>query len=164
MNKPKNPAFKPLDCDDMERSIQLCNGIEYLIDEFQREINGKEAVQLFNSNYKGHLLKVVSHLEELIHRLTYLTAKNNKEFYYEHLYTILISLNSCPNALIITAHYLDPDQEFKRLLNRNTFEFELGQIVKKIQFIKNVLGSLSIGRKSGVRNINHCFNQTKRTA
>ena len=164
MNKPKKPAFKPLDCDDMERSIQLCNGIEYLIDEFQREINGKEAVQLFNSNYKGHLLKVVSHLEELIHRLTYLTAKNNKEFYYEHLYTILISLNSCPNTLIITAHYLDPDQEFKRLLNRNTFEFELGQIVKKIQFIKNVLGSLSIGRKSGVRSINYYFNKTKRTA
>ena len=65
---------------------------------------------------------------------------------------------------IITAHYLDPDQEFKRLLNRNTFEFELGQIVKKIQFIKRVMESLFIGRKSGVKNINRCFHQTKRTA
>lgn len=157
-------AFKPLDCDDMERSIQLCNGIEYLIDEFQREIHGKEPVQLFNRNYKEHLLKVVSHLEELIYRLTYLTTKNNKEFYYENLYTILLSLNSCPNVLIITAHYLDPDQEFKRFLNRNTFEFELGQIVKKIRFIKSVLGSLSIGRKSGVRSITHYFNQRKRSA
>ena len=30
----KQPAYRPLDCDDMERSTQLCNGIEYLIDEF----------------------------------------------------------------------------------------------------------------------------------
>ncbi|QIC73870.1 hypothetical protein FSC05_09235 [Acinetobacter indicus] len=164
MKKPIVTAFKPLDCDDMERSIQLCNGIEYLIDEFRREINGKEPAQLFNVKYKDHLLKVASHLEELIHRLAYLTAKNNRAFYYNHLYTILINLNSCPNTLIITAHYLDPDQEFKRLLNRNTFEFELGQIVKKIQFIKRVLESLFIGRKSGVKNINRCFHQTKRTA
>lgn len=164
MQRPTVPAFKPLDCDDMERSIQLCNGIEYLIDEFRREINGKEPAQLFNVEYKDHLLKVASHLEELIHRLTYLTAKNNRAFYYNHLYTILINLNSCPNTLIITAHYLDPDREFKRLLNRNAFEFELGQIVKKIQFIKQVLSSLYVGRRSGVRSINHYFNKTKRTA
>ncbi|MEK5767908.1 hypothetical protein [Acinetobacter schindleri] len=164
MQRPKVPAFKPLDCDDMERSIQLCNGIEYLIDEFQREINGKEPAQLFNIKYKDHLLKVASHLEELIHRLTYLTAKNNKEFYYGNIYAILINLNSCPNTLIITAHYMDPDREFKRLLNRNAFEFELSQIVKKIQFIKQVLSSLYVGRRSGVRSINHYFNKTKRTA
>ena len=164
MQRPKVPAFKPLDCDDMERSIQLCNGIEYLIDEFQREINGKEPAQLFNIKYIDHLLKVASHLEELIHRLTYLTAKNNKEFYYGNIYAILINLNSCPNTLIITAHYMDPDREFKRLLNRNAFEFELSQIVKKIQFIKQVLSSLYVGRRSGVRSINHYFNKTKRTA
>ncbi len=45
----KQPAYRPLDCDDMERSIQLCNGIEYLIDEFQRAINGKEPNQLYES-------------------------------------------------------------------------------------------------------------------
>ena len=79
-------AFKPLDCDDMERSIQLCNGIEYLIDEFQRQTNGKESSQLFNSEYQAQLLKIASHLEELIHRLTYLTNKNNMAFYFTHLY------------------------------------------------------------------------------
>lgn len=49
------PAFKPLDCDDMERSIQLCNGIEYLIDEFQRQTNGKEPSQLFDSEYQARV-------------------------------------------------------------------------------------------------------------
>ncbi len=37
----------------------------------------------------------------------------------------------------------------------NTFDFEVKQIVKKIQFIKPVLQSLSVGRKVGVRNISH---------
>ena len=78
----KQPAYRPLDCDDMERSIQLCNGIEYLIDDFLREIHGKEPNQLFKSEYQAHLLKIASHLEELIHRLTYLTNKNNKAFYF----------------------------------------------------------------------------------
>ena len=151
MNKPKTRAYKPLDCDDMERSIQLCNGIEYLIDEFQREINGKEPGQLFKCNYKEHLLKVVSHLEELLHRLTYLTVKNNKAFYHNNLFSILEELNVSPNALIITAHYLDPDNEFRRLVNRNALDFELLKITKKIQFIKSVLQSLYVGKRAGIR-------------
>jgi len=151
----KNPVYKPLDCYDMERSIQLCNGIEYLIDEFQREITGKEPGQLFNSEYQAHLLKIASHLEELIHRLTYLANKNNKAFYFNHLYAILKSLSCTPNALIITAYHIDPTHEFKRLVNRNTFDFEVRQIVKKIQFIKPVLQSLAEGRKSGLRSISH---------
>lgn len=155
MKKPIVTAFKPLDCDDMERSIQLCNGIEYLIDDFLREIHGKEPNQLFKSEYQAHLLKIASHLEELIHRLTYLTNKNNKAFYFNCLYSILKSLSSASNPLIITAFHLDPKHEFKRLLNRNTFEFEVTQITKKIRFIKPVLQSLAVGRKSGVRSITH---------
>ncbi|WP_180060034.1 hypothetical protein [Acinetobacter sp. YH12135] len=151
----KQPAYRPLDCDDMERSIQLCNGIEYLIDEFQRAINGKEPNQLYESSYQMQLLKIADNLEELIYRLTYLANKNNKAFYFTHLYAILKSLSCTPNTLIITAYHLDPKHEFKRLLNRNTFDFEVKQIVKKIQFIKPVLQSLSVGRKSGVRNISH---------
>lgn len=153
----KQPAYRPLDCDDMERSIQLCNGIEYLIDEFQRAINGKEPNQLYESSYQMQLLKIADNLEELIYRLTYLANKNNKAFYFTHLYAILKSLSCTPNTLIITAYHLDPKHEFKRLLNRNTFDFEVKQIVKKIQFIKPVLQSLSVGRKSGVRNISHSF-------
>ncbi|MQW91953.1 hypothetical protein GFH30_00940 [Acinetobacter wanghuae] len=151
MANTKVVAFRPLDCDDMERSIQLCNGIEYLIDEFLRQTNGKESRQLLNSEYQHHLLKIADHLEELIHRLTYLADKNNKEFYFSHLYSILKSLNCMPNTLIITAFYLDPTREFKRLVNRNTFNFEVGQIVKKIKFIKSVLQSLYVGRKSGIK-------------
>ena len=151
----KQPAYRPLDCDDMERSIQLCNGIEYLIDEFQRAINGKEPNQLYESSYQMQLLKIADNLEELIYRLTYLANKNNKAFYFNCLYSILKSLSCTPNTLIITAYHLDPKHEFKRLLNRNTFDFEVKQIVKKIQFIKPVLQSLSVGRKSGVRNISH---------
>lgn len=157
MKNIKGLTYKPLDCDDMERSIQLCNGIEYLIDDFLREINGKEPVQLFKSEYQANLLKVASHLEELIHRLTYLANKNNKAFYFRHLYAILKSLSYAPNPLIITAYHLDPKHEFKRLINRNAFEFEVGQIVKKIQFIKSVLQSLAVGRKSGIRSISHSF-------
>lgn len=153
----KQPAYRPLDCDDMERSIQLCNGIEYLIDEFQRAINGKEPNQLYESSYQMQLLKIADNLEELIYRLTYLANKNNKAFYFTHLFAILKSLSCTPNTLIITAYHLDPKHEFKRLLNRNTFDFEVKQIVKKIQFIKPVLQSLSVGRKSGVRNISHSF-------
>ena len=153
----KQPAYRPLDCDDMERSIQLCNGIEYLIDEFQRAINGKEPNQLYESSYQMQLLKIADNLEELIYRLTYLANKNNKAFYFTHLYAILKGLSCAPNPLIITAYHLDPKHEFKRLLNRNTFDFEVKQIVKKIQFIKPVLQSLSVGRKSGVRNISHSF-------
>lgn len=157
MKNIKGLTYKPLDCDEMERSIQLCNGIEYLIDEFQRQTNGKESSQLFNSEYQAHLLKIASHLEELIHRLTYLANKNNKAFYFRHLYAILKSLSCTPNTLIITAYHLDPKHEFKRLLNRNTFDFEVRQIVKKIQFIKPVLQSLAVGRKSGIRSISHSF-------
>jgi len=153
----KQPAYRPLDCDDMERSIQLCNGIEYLIDEFQRAINGKEPNQLYESSYQMQLLKIADNLEELIYRLTYLANKNNKAFYFTHLYAILKSLSCTPNTLIITAYYLDPKHEFKRLLNRNTFDFEVKQIVKKIQFIKPVLQSLAVGRKSGIRSISHSF-------
>ena len=153
----KQPAYKPLDCNDMERSIQLCNGIEYLIDEFQRAINGKEPNQLYESSYQMQLLKIADNLEELIYRLTYLANKNNKAFYFTHLYAILKSLSCAPNPLIITAYHLDPKHEFKRLLNRNTFDFEVKQIVKKIQFIKPVLQSLAVGRKSGIRSISHSF-------
>lgn len=155
----KKPVYKPLDCDDMQRSIQLCNGIEYLIDEFQREINGKDPNQLYKHEYQSQLLKIVDNLEELIYRLTYLAGKNNKEFYFNHLYAILKSLSCAPNALIITAYYLDPKHDFKRLVNRNTFEFELSQIVNRIQFIKPVLHSLSIGRKEGIRSISHSFSK-----
>lgn len=151
----KQPAYRPLDCDDMERSIQLCNGIEYLIDEFQRAINGKEPNQLYESSYQIQLLKIADNLEELIHRLTYLADKNNKKFYFQHLFSILKSLTATPNVLIITAYYLDPKKEYKRIVNRNTFNFEIEKIVKKIQFIKPVLQSLSVGRKSGVRSIAH---------
>lgn len=154
----KQPVYKPLNCDDMERSIQLCNGVEYLIDEFQREINGKEPVQLYRSDYQLQLLKIADNLEELIHRLTYLADKNNKVFYFHHLYAILKSLSCTPNTLIITAYYLDPQREFKRLVNRNTFEFEVGEIVKKIRFIKSVLLSLYSGKKSGLRLISK-YNQ-----
>ena len=149
----KKPAYKPLDCYDMERSILLCNGVEYLIDEFQRGINGKEPRQLYESDYQLQLLKIADNLEELIHRLTYLAHKNNKEFYFNNLYAILKSLSCAPNVLIITAYYLDPQREFKRFVNRNTFEFELNQIVKKIQFIKPVLQSLYNGKKAGLRSI-----------
>lgn len=149
----KQPAYRPLDCDDMERSIQLCNGIEYLIDEFQRAINGKEPNQLYESSYQMQLLKIADNLEELIYRLTYLADKNNKEFYFQHLFSILKSLTTTPNVLIITAYYLDPKNEYKRIVNRNTFNFEIEQIVKKIQFIKPVLQSLSVGRKSGIKYI-----------
>lgn len=153
----KQPAYRPLDCDDMERSIQLCNGIEYLIDEFQRAINGKEPNQLYESSYQMQLLKIADNLEELIYRLTYLANKNNKAFYFRHLYAILKSLSYAPNPLIITAYYLDPKHEFKRFINRNAFEFEVKQIVKKIQFIKPVLLSLAAGRKSGIRSISRAF-------
>lgn len=95
-------------------------------------------------------------MEELIHRLTYLTSKNNKEFYFNNLYTILKNLSCTPNVLIITAYYLDPKGEYKRLINRNTFTFELNQIVKKIQFIKPVLQSLYNGRKAGIRLMSRC--------
>ena len=151
----KQPAYKPLDCNDMVRSIQLCNGVEYLIDEFQRVINCKEPNQLYELSYQMQLLKIADNLEELIHRLTYLADKNNKEFYFQHLFAILKSLSTAPNVLIITAYYLDPTKEFKRMVNRNTFDIAMGEIVKKIQFIKPVLQSLSVGRKSGVRNISH---------
>ena len=63
-------------------------------------------------------------------------------------------MSSTPNVLIITAYYLDPQREFKRFVNRNTFEFELNQIVKKIQFIKSVLQSLYNGKKAGLKLIN----------
>lgn len=151
MSESKIPAYKPLDCDEMERSIQLCNGVVYLIDDFQREINCKEPNQLYKREYQSQLLKIADNLEELLHRLTYLTHKNNKEFYFKNLYAILKSLSGTPNVLIITAYYLDPQREFKRLVNRNTFEFELNQIVKKIQFVKPVLQSLYNGKKVGLR-------------
>lgn len=155
MTKTKIPTYRPLDCDEMERSIQLCNGIEYLIDEFLRETNGKEANQLFEISYQTQLLKIADHLEELIHRLTYLADKNNKEFYFRNLFSILKNLSTLPNVLIITAYYLDPVRKFKRLTNRNALEFELNRIVKKIQFTRPVLQSLSVGKRAGVRMISY---------
>ena len=101
MAESNKPAYEPLDCDDMERSILLCNGVEYLIDEFQREINYKEPNQLYKREYQSQLLKIADNLEELLHRLTYLTDKNNKEFYFNNLYSIeeLAKLLSQPTQL-----------------------------------------------------------------
>ena len=150
----KKPQFTPLDCDEIARSIQLCNGVEYLLDEFQREILGKEPNQLHQLKYKNDLIKIADNLEELLHHLTYIAGEKKKEFYFDQLYAILKRLNSSPNTLIITAYYLDPDRKFKRFVNRHTFEFEIDEILKKIQFTKSFLQSLYTGRKAGLRSIN----------
>ncbi|WP_171457796.1 hypothetical protein [Acinetobacter sp. ANC 4779] len=157
-----NMTYKPLNCDDMDRAIQLCKGVEFLIDEFKRDINCKESGELFEVAYQAQLLQIADHLEELIYRLTYLAGKNYKHYFFCNLHGIIKSLSSAPNVLIITAYHLAPQRPFKRLLNKNTFDYELNLILKKVSFTRPVLQQLWKGRKTITRgNIANYMNSPK---
>ena len=143
-SKPKLDT--PLVGIQIDRAKELCDQIPNSIQDFQNEIFYLDSNQLFKDGHVNQLLEIANHLDELNHLLSGLIKP--KDIYYSSLRTALAAINSTPNALIITAHYLNPLFKFKRILNRNTFGMELSLIVKKVEFTKQILDRVSSGRVS----------------
>ena len=143
-SKPKLDT--PLVGIQIDRAKELCDQIPNSIQDFQNEIFYLDSNQLFKDGHVNQLLEIANHLDELNHLLTGLIKP--KDIYYSSLRTALAAINSTPNALIITAHYINPLFKFNRILNRNTFGMELSLIVKKVEFTKQILDRVSSGRVS----------------
>ena len=141
---------EPLIGIQIDRARELCGLILKSIQDFQDEIYYLDSNQLFKTEYVDQLLAIANNLDELNHLI--IGLKHPKDIYHDSLRTALAAINSTPNALIITAHYLNPQIVYKRLINRNTFGRELSLIVKKVEFTKQILDRVSSGRVSS-RNI-----------
>ncbi|HGH3691119.1 TPA: hypothetical protein ACJK7O_003783, partial [Acinetobacter baumannii] len=68
-----------------------------------------------------------------------------KDIYYSSLRTALAWINNISNVLIITGYYLDPENKYKRLLNKHSFGFEINLILKKVDSVKQILERISKG-------------------
>ncbi|MCJ8162332.1 MULTISPECIES: hypothetical protein [Acinetobacter] len=141
---------EPVVGSQIDRARELCSTIQMTIKDFQTEIYYLDSNQLFKEDFVNQLLAIANYLDELNHLI--LNLIKPKDIYYESLRSALAAINSTSNIFIVTAHYLNPQFEYKRLLNRNTFSLELSLVVKKIDFIRKILERTSAGRPSS-RNI-----------
>lgn len=133
----KKKLFEPIAGEKIDRAQELCSTISEGLKKFKRDIYYLDSNQLFHEQVIVQLLSITNYLDELNHLLTGLVKP--KDIYYTSLRTALAAINNTPNALIITAHYLKPENKYKRLLNKHTFSFELNQISRKVDFVKQIL-------------------------
>ncbi|MND31846.1 hypothetical protein D3C80_224070 [compost metagenome] len=142
----KKKFFEPITGIDINRAIDLSKSIPEKLNNFQEDIRYLDSNQLFQKQFTHQLLAITNGLEELNHLL--LVMVKPKDIYYSSLRTALAAVSNISNALIITAYYLDSENKYKRLLNKNTFSFELNLILKKLDFVKQILERLSKGNSS----------------
>ena len=139
----KKKIYEPLTGEHVDRSLILCGKIVEHLKQFQEEIFYKDSNQLFQDSYVTTLLTIAENIDELNYQIRVLVKP--KDIYYGALRAALATINSTPNSLIITAHYLAPKYRYKRLLNRNSFGIELNQILKKINLTEQILERVSTG-------------------
>lgn len=139
----KKKLSDPLVSKEIERIKELCILVHRKIKEFQTAIFYLDSNQLFQDNFVIDLLAIANDLDELNSLLMQIT--HPKDIYYKSLRSALVALNSTPNVLIITAHYLKPENKHKRFLNKNTFNFEINSILKKIDFVNQILSRVADG-------------------
>ncbi|MNH70522.1 hypothetical protein D3C81_295160 [compost metagenome] len=142
----KKKFFEPITGIDINRAIDLSKSIPEKLNNFQEDIRYLDSNQLFQKQFTHQLLAITNGLEELNHLL--LVMVKPKDIYYSSLRTALAAVSNISNALIITAYYLDSENKYKRLLNKNTFSFEVNLILKKLDFVKQILERLSKGNSS----------------
>lgn len=142
----KKKFFEPITGIEINRAIDLSKSIPEKLNNFQEDIRYLDSNQLFQKQFNRQLLAITNDLEELNHLL--LVMAKPKDIYYSSLRTALAAVSNISNALIITAYYLDSENKYKRLLNKNTFSFEVNLILKKLDFVKQILERLSKGNSS----------------
>ncbi len=92
---------------------------------------------------------IAKNLDELIYILLGLVKPNS--IHYAGMKKSVSLINTTPNVFIITAHYLNPDNKYKRLLNKYYFDQELEGIKAKLSLVIVNLEKMSI-QKSLKRN------------
>ncbi|HGX3400675.1 MULTISPECIES: hypothetical protein [Acinetobacter] len=142
----KKKFFEPIMGIEINRAIDLSKSIPEKLNNFQEDIRYLDSNQLFHKQFTHQLLAIINNLEELNHLLLVMTKP--KDIYYSLLRTALAAVSNISNSLIITAYYLDSENKYKRLLNKNTFSFELNLILKKLDFVKQILERVSKGNSS----------------
>lgn len=138
--------FEPITGIEINRAVDLSKNIPEKLNNFQEDIRYLDSNQLFQKQFTRQLLAITNDLEELNHLL--LVMAKPKDIYYSSLRTALAAVSNISNALIITVYYLDSENKYKRLLNKNTFSFEVNLILKKLDFVKQILERLSKGNSS----------------
>lgn len=139
----KKKFFEPITGTSINRAIDLCKSIPEKLKKFQEDIRYLDSNQLFQKQFTHQLLAITNDLEELNHLL--LVMVKPKDIYYSSLRTALAAISNISNTLIITAYYLNSENKYKRLLNKNTFAFEVNLILKKVDFVKQILERVSKG-------------------
>lgn len=142
----KTKFFEPIKGVHINQAIDLSKSIPEKLNNFQDDIRYLDSNQLFQKKFTHQLLAITNDLEELNHLL--LVMVNPKDIYYSSLRTALAGISNISNALIITAYYLDSENKYKRLLNKHTFSFEVNLILKKLDFVKQILDRVSKGDSS----------------
>lgn len=139
----KKKIVEPLCCSQIVHASTLCANVTENLEKFRADIFYLDSNQLFQECFQDCLLLVANHLDELSHLLIGIISPKN--VYYTSLRTALAAINNTPNALIITAYYLNPNYKYKRLLNKHCFQMEVNQILKKVNFVEKILERLAMG-------------------
>lgn len=142
----KKTLDESLNVEGVKQAESLCITTLELINHFREDIYYKDSNQLFEQKYVELLLEIAMKIDQLNFNILKLMKPRNHD--YGSLRTALAAINSAPNSLIITAHYLNPNQLYKRLLNKNTFCIELNRVIKCIDFVRQILKRLASGRIS----------------
>lgn len=139
----KKKFFEPITGTNIDRAIGLCISIPKDLKKFQDDIYYLDSNQLFQEQFVHQLLLITGDIEELHHLL--IGMVDPKDIYYSSLRTALAGINNAANSLIITAYYLNPAHRYKRLLNQHSFTFEVTLILKKVNFVKEILERVNKG-------------------
>lgn len=139
----KKKFFEPITGITIDRATYLCISIPQDLKKFQDDIHYLDSNQLFQEQFVHQLLSIADNIEELHHLL--IGMVHPKDIYYSSLRTALAGINNASNSLIITAHYLNPTHRYKRLLNKHSFTFEITLILKKVDFVKQILERVNKG-------------------
>lgn len=135
--------YEPIKGKEMDRALELCISISNDLKKFQDEIHYLDSNQLFQEKFVHQLLLITGDIEELHHLL--IGMVHPKDVYYSSLRTALAGINNAANSLIITAYYLNPANKYKRLLNKYSFTYEVNLILKKVNFVKQILDRANRG-------------------
>lgn len=139
----KKKFFEPITGGSVDRAQELCKSIPKDLNGFKENIYYLDSNQLFQNQFVNQLLSIINNLDELHHLLIGMIKP--KDIYYSSLRTALAGINNASNALIITVHYLNPEHRYKRLLNKYSFTFEVTLILKKVDFVKQILERINKG-------------------
>ncbi|AVZ06870.1 hypothetical protein KWF52_04890 [Acinetobacter pittii] len=134
---------------DIERAQELCSLVIQGINQFQTDIYYHDSNQLFDHCLVDKLKLIAKNLDELIYILLGLVKPNS--IHYAGMKKSVSLINTTPNVFIITAHYLNPENKYKRLLNKYYFDQELEVIKAKLSLVIVNLEKMSI-QKSLKRN------------